>query len=89
MVGFDLEANDRSTSPKLCHCGRPLHYKVPSIETRLLKLIDELGEFCKVTARGRTWLVPRHYVALHGLSSSKIESLGFRELFIDAVVQGV
>jgi hypothetical protein len=79
MAGtVDVRVCERLTG--LCHCGKPLHYKNPSIEQRVLKLIDELGEFSQVTARGRTWLVPRHYLALHGLNLSKIEGLGFTEL---------
>ena len=78
MLGrFDFEAG--SPASKLCHCGKPLHYQNLGIERMVLKLIDKLGEFTRVTVRGHTWLVPRHYLALHGLNESKIESLGFTE----------
>ncbi len=64
---------------ELCHCGKPLHYSDPHIERLVRRLIGIKGELIRVTAGGRTWLVPRHYIALHGLKAGEIEKLGFIE----------
>jgi hypothetical protein len=63
----------------LCHCGSPLHYTQQGLENYIQAMVDELGEMIRVTVDGRTWLVPRHYIALHGLRASEIATLGFQE----------
>ena len=69
---------------KLCHCGKPLHYTDPEIQRAVEKLIEQLGETVKVTlmddGRERTWRVPRHYIALHGLKGREVAGLGFEEI---------
>jgi len=65
---------------EMCHCGRPLHYTDPVIERMVRALIDELGEYIRITVEGRTWLVQRHYIALHGVKGSELPSLGFPEV---------
>jgi hypothetical protein len=65
---------------RFCHCGKPLHYTDPAIQASVQKLVDELGESIPVTTRGRTWLVPRHYIALHGLKAGDAARLGFQEV---------
>lgn len=65
---------------KLCHCGRPLHYTEPSTERLVSALVAAHGEDVRVVVDSRVWLVPRHYIALHGLKAAEIESLGFTEL---------
>ena len=64
---------------KLCHCGRPLHYSDPEIQRDVEALIALLGECVTVQVGGRKWLVPRHYIALHGLKAVDIATLGFDE----------
>lgn len=64
----------------ICHCGKPLHYRSPNVQAQVQRLIDDLGECVRVKAGGRTWLVPRHYIALHGLKGRQIEYLGFEEI---------
>jgi len=63
----------------LCHCGRPLHYNNPIAQALVERLIKELGPLVSVTVEGRTWRVPRHYIALHGLRGSDVATLGFEE----------
>ena len=64
---------------KLCHCGRPLHYSDPEIQRDVEAVIGLLGEHITVQVGGRKWLVPRHYIALHGLKAANIATLGFEE----------
>jgi hypothetical protein len=66
---------------KLCPCGKPLHYTDPGVEREVAAVVEEKGEFQRVTVNGRTWLVSRHYIALHGLKGSEVASLGFQEVF--------
>ncbi len=44
--------------------------------------VDRLGADIKVQTKrnGRMFLVPRHYIALHGLKEAEIENLGFKEI---------
>ena len=65
----------------LCHCGKPLHYTDPNIQRDVERLIAQLGEKIIVkTSDGRSWRVPRHYIALHGLKDVEVETLGFEEI---------
>jgi hypothetical protein len=63
-----------------CHCGRPLHYTDPDLQQKVQTFVDELGEYIPVTTGGRTWLVQRHYIALHGFKASELPDLGFTEV---------
>lgn len=63
-----------------CHCGRPLHYKDPLLRKQLEDLVSKLGPNVEVAYEGRTYLVPRHYIALHGIKGVDISSLGFTEV---------
>lgn len=63
-----------------CACGRPLHYSDSRIQALVQDQVDKLGEDILVSTRGRTWSVPRHYIALHGIKAAEIESLGFPEV---------
>jgi len=65
---------------KLCHCGKPLHYRDPLNLTRMLRLVREVGEFVNVTVGSRTWRVQRHYIALHGIKAKELPALGFEEV---------
>jgi hypothetical protein len=74
----------RDLSPKaaskLCLCGKPLHYTDPVIQEKVQALVEELGDCMKVSAGGRAWMVPRHYVALHGLRAAELPFLGLQEV---------
>lgn len=65
---------------ELCHCGQPLHYSDPKIQEMIETMVRGLGPRVRVTFGGRTWLVPRHYIALHGLKSIELPFLGFEEV---------
>jgi hypothetical protein len=65
---------------ELCACGRPLHYTSPITQHYVEKMIATLGSHVPVTVQGRTWLVQRHYVALHGLKAVDLPNLGFEEV---------
>jgi len=63
-----------------CACGRPLHYSDPNLQQMVERLVADLGETVNVTVVGRTWRVPRHYIALHGIKGANIANLGFEEI---------
>lgn len=62
-----------------CPCGRPLHYTNPKIQEVVETLVRDLGENIPVTVGEKTYLVSRHYIALHGLKASELPDLGFPE----------
>lgn len=62
-----------------CPCGLPLHYTDPEVFAAVERIIAELGPDIVVTVGARTWLVPRHYLALHGLRAWELPTLGFPE----------
>ena len=64
----------------LCHCGRPLHYSSPGIQSDIEELVAAFGEHITVQLGRRKWLVPRHYIALHGLRAKDLPDLGFQEI---------
>ena len=63
-----------------CHCGKPLHYASAERRAEVERLIEELGANITVCVGFRRWLVPRHYIALHGLKASSLPGLGFPEI---------
>jgi hypothetical protein len=65
---------------ELCACGRPLHYTDPMVERLIHTMIKELGPTVPVTVDTRTWLVPRHFIALHGITGQNLAGLGFVEI---------
>jgi hypothetical protein len=69
---------------KLCLCGRPLHYSDPEIERLVEKIISIKGELVAVRVGDRGWMVPRHYIALHGIRAQELTSVaekyGLREI---------
>ena len=65
---------------EMCHCGKPLHYTDPKALDFVNEMIRLKGPNLVVTVNGRSWIVPRHYLALHGLKGSEVASLGFPEI---------
>lgn len=65
---------------ELCACGHPLHYSVPALRAAVEDLMTRLGPEILVTVAGRTWRVPRHYIALHGLRAWELPRLGLPEV---------
>ena len=64
----------------MCPCGKPLHYTDPMLRLVVEKFIEVCGPNIRVTVGERTWLVPRHYIALHGLKADELPRLGFQEI---------
>jgi len=55
-----------------CACGQPLHYKDPLVQLFVERQIEAHGEFIKVSYGARAWLVPRHFIALHGIKAADL-----------------
>jgi hypothetical protein len=66
--------------PELCHCGKPLHYLNLDVQRVVEEFVRLHGTHIRVTVGGRTWLVQRHYIALHGLKAAELPRLGFEEI---------
>ncbi len=64
----------------LCACGLPLHYSDPGLQALVEDLIDLVGPDMNITVTGRTFRVPRHYIALHGVNAQELPKLGFPEV---------
>jgi len=64
----------------MCHCGKPLHYTDKSLQDHIEEMCSRLGDRMEVEVSGRRFLVPRHYIALHGLKGADVASLGFEEV---------
>jgi hypothetical protein len=71
---------------KFCACGGPLHYSDPHNRELVERQIAELGECVSVIniATKRTFMVPRHFIALHGIKAGELPDLaeryGFEEV---------
>jgi hypothetical protein len=63
-----------------CYCGLPLHYQDKNIEAEMIKLVKEEGSHVPVVAGGHTFMVPRHFIALHGIKSETLKFMGFEEI---------
>ncbi len=59
----------------MCACGKPLHFTNKINERNVEILVRELGECAKVETPKGTYMVPRTYIALHGIKSAEIPSL--------------
>lgn len=65
---------------EMCHCGRRLHYVNHEARRMVEEQVAALGPTIPVTVEGRTWIVSRHYIALHGLKAWELPELGFPEV---------
>jgi hypothetical protein len=69
---------------EMCACGKPLHYTDRDKRAIVEDMIGRLGKETRVTCGTRTWLVPRHFIALHGLIADELPELaakhGFKEV---------
>jgi hypothetical protein len=72
------------TSPPRCPCGE-IHE--PSAATRVAyeNITRGLPDTVTVATGGRAWLVPRIYVAAHGLAAADLPELAVRYGFAEAV----
>ncbi len=65
----------------LCACGEPLHYATEQSRRFMDRLVAEHGPFVKIAIHGtvpRAFMVPRHFIALHGVKGSEIPALAAR-----------
>ena len=62
---------------EVCGCGAALHYVDPQAEKQVRALVERYGPRIKLQVPGsRTAvLVPRHYIALHGLHARDLAYL--------------
>lgn len=58
-----------------CPCGQPLHYRDPSERAYMLRQVRRLGPTMAVRTTDGTWLVSRHYLALHGIRPWELPTL--------------
>ncbi len=58
-----------------CPCGRPLHYATPEAAEYMDRMVAELGDRIAVSVPVGTFLVPRHFIALHGLKAEDLPAL--------------
>ncbi len=77
-----MEASGQES--EMCACGKPLHYHDPVLEGIIRSMVDKYGPTVIVTVPygngfKRSWHVPRHYIALHGLRGEDLPTLGFQE----------
>lgn len=68
----------------MCACGKPLHYLNPHNQRMVEEFVRDLGETLLISVGRRTWRVPRHYIALHGLKAVDLPVIateyGFEEV---------
>lgn len=62
-------------SEVICSCGRPLHYNRSDIKQIVERLVEELGPNVPVQVGRETYMVPRHFIALHGLKAWELPGL--------------
>lgn len=64
---------------ELCACGKPLHYQDADNERRMKEFVAKLGRFIPVNGPdGKSYLVDRHYIALHGIRAYELPLLAKR-----------
>lgn len=67
-----------------CACGKLLHYNDKYIQRLVEMIVMDMGELISVTVlfkkKYRTFLVQRHYIALHGIKAIELPKLGFEEI---------
>lgn len=69
---------------KECPCGQPLHYSAPDVQAAVELLVEKMGPDALITCDGRSWLISRHFIALHGVRGKDLPALaqqyGFKEV---------
>lgn len=66
---------------EICACGRPLHYTDRTARLYVEEQISRNGKTVPITVEGRTWNVPRHFIALHGLVAAELPELAVKYKF--------
>lgn len=80
--------NGDYTPTTKCVCGLPLHYTKDEegckLHTMVEAFVHRLGPDTPVTTPSGTWMVPRHYIALHGIRGSTLAEIaaqyGFKKI---------
>lgn len=69
---------------KRCACGKPLHYSDPKLQAMVTAMCRTLGENATVNSAQGSWLIPRHFIALHSWDPDDTPKLaaryGFRQV---------
>lgn len=62
---------------ELCPCGKPLHYNNLVIREIVESMIERHGPTVLIrrVEGGPGFMVPRHYIALHGIEGKNIEKI--------------
>ena len=63
-----------------CACGQPLHYADLKLRREIEQTIARTGAELLVACGQRTWIVPRHYLALHPTKPIDLPNLRFPEV---------
>lgn len=63
---------------KKCDCGQLLHYSSPETRYYVEEQIRRLGSTVRVSTQAGCWLVPRHYIALHGIKGYDVKELAIK-----------
>jgi hypothetical protein len=58
-----------------CACGRALHYLRPAWQDYVERSIAACGPTVAVATPNGTWLVDKHFYALHGISLATLPQL--------------
>lgn len=58
-----------------CPCGQPLHYRTAEIRAYMARQIRRFGPTVVVETTEGTWLVPRHFLALHTFRPWELQTL--------------
>lgn len=58
-----------------CPCGQPLHYCDAASEAFMKRQVRALGPTVAITTTDGTWMVPRHFLALHPLRPWELPAL--------------
>jgi len=72
-MAYDLRSR---LSTERCSCGQPLHYPNPDDAVSMDRQVRRFGRTIAVRMERWIWLVPRHYIALHGLPLLRLNELG-------------
>lgn len=69
---------------QMCPCGRPLHYSSEQLREEVQTVVDVMGPDIVVETPAGRYLIPRHFIALHGLKAAQVpdlaEQYGFTQL---------
>lgn len=59
---------------EMCYCGMPLHYSNREIEAYMHDMVRKHGTHVDIICEGKSYRVPRHYIALHGINGWELDN---------------